>query len=270
MLCSVRSLIAAVVCSRTCWLRPQLASGVNLGLVVGLLMSAGCAVNPGLQHAGMQLGLASGSHTQSQARLKFPAQTPVLLRFANSTVPASWAEAAHAGVLMYFPRAQRQQSESAGLQWLVRWPELPLAPATPANPAIKEPNDIGRPGPKSQLGKVKHSLAQMGAAAGRWLRPGQWRRGAQEEEPETVSGRAMAAAPIGEPAARGIVLIVVSDQASGKILAQAEVKIHRSYLARLAHRGRKAQQDQQARRNQAAIGSAFADLAANLVASGHS
>ncbi len=238
----------------------------------------GCAVNPQLKQLGLNSGVLSGVQAASTARLKFPSRGTVLLRFTDTDVPAAWAEAAHAGVLMHFPLAQRQQAKPGGLQWLVRWPQLPAnsdvwdepaAVATKGSAAGQSAEAGANRGFRNRLGRLGQRVAKVGA---RWLQPSQWRRDSTNRVPMDQAGsNELGSQPLAPtPVAAGIVHVVVSDQISGQILAQAEVQIHRSMLAEYLASRRGESPERQARYNRQVIGAAFAQLASNIVASGRS
>lgn len=229
------------------------------------------------------LGLESGIKADSHTRLRFPAHTPVLIRFDSTQAPEAWAVAAHQGVAMHFPKAQRQQTLGHGLEWFVRWPyveprpekqprrltpevEVP-AKATLHLSAVVEPSEqhpVGTgawyslAGAKTRLTGAKRRLGNL---AERLPSPMFWRRDESEVE---------ASEPLPAPI-RGLAQVVVSDRNNGKVLALADVEIDQSMLLRLANKSRR-QMDANQRRasNERQIAKAFAALAASLVASGDS
>lgn len=248
-------------------------------VVVGLSSLNACMHQSPLVALGLEPGIKADSHT----RLRFPAHTPVLIRFDSTQAPEAWAAAAHQGVAMHFPKAQRQQTLGHGLEWFVRWPYVEPRPekqprqVTPpvevrarttlhlsaaVEPSEQHPVQTGA---WYTLASAKQRLTgakrQLGNLAERLPSPMFWRR----DESDVEAGE-----PLPERV-RGLAQVVVSDRNNGKVLALADVEIDQSMLWQLASKSR-GQVDASQRRasNERQIAQAFSALAASLVASGDS
>lgn len=250
-------------------------------LFVSLVCLGGCVQQSPMVALGLQPAIQAQSHT----RLRFPAHTPVLIRFDSSQAPEAWAVAAHQGVALHFPKAQRQQTASHGLEWFVRWPyvEPPtvhlakqVEPAQEAalGHSLTQAESMSMEGEQSagkwySLGGAKHRLVgvkrqlgqQLGKVTDRLPNPLFWRRGdAAAGESGSLPARV-----------RGLAQVVVSDRNNGKILALADVQIDQSILLRLASEPRdQINPAQRHASNERQIAKAFAALASSLVASGDS
>lgn len=247
-------------------------------VLVGLCLLNACIHQSPLVALGLESGIRADSHT----RLRFPAHTPVLIRFDSTQAPEAWAVAAHQGVAMHFPKAQRQQTLGHGLEWFVRWPyvepraqkepmqvkpevEVPVATihlSAAAEPverhSVKTDAWYSLAGAKNRLTGAKR---RFGKLAERLPSPLFWRRDESQIE---------ASEPLPAPV-RGLAQVVVSDRNNGKVLALADVEIDQSVLLRLANKSRgKLDASQRHANNERQIAKAFAALAASLVASGDS
>lgn len=262
---------AQILGRRRCWRYPRFAV-----LLVSLVMLNACMQQSPLVALGIQPGIQADSHT----RLRFPAHTPVLIRFDATQAPEAWAVAAHQGVARYFPKAQRQQTPSHGLEWFVRWPyvEPPKPLASPqansqlavesSRPTLSQsvdPTEAPQSATWYSLNRTKQRLSgakrRLGGLTERLPSPMFWRR----DKSEGAAGEPLPAR------VRGLAQVVVSDRNNGKILALADVQIDQSILVRLATEPRDQINPSQRRAsNERQIAKAFAALAASLVASGDS
>jgi hypothetical protein len=235
-------------------------------LLVSLVLLNACMQQSPLIALGLQSGIKADSHT----RLRFPAHTPVLIRFDATQAPEAWAVAAHQGVALHFPKAQRQQTPSHGLEWFIRWPYVEPPQQAPQNSKSRpsEPPNSQLSAESSawySLNRTKQRLTGAKQRVGElteWLpSPLFWRR----DKSERGGGEPLPAH------VRGLAQVVVSDRNNGKILALADVQIDQSILVRLASAPRDQINPSQRRTsNERQIAKAFAALAASLVASGDS
>ncbi len=262
-------------------MRPMLgwrATHRSVFVLLGLCLLNACMHQSPLVALGVESGIKANSHT----RLRFPAHTPVLIRFDSTQAPEAWAVAAHQGVAMHFPKAQRQQALSHGLEWFVRWPYVEPPPnrepvlVTPTvqetaatlhlsagvESAEQHPVQTGvwysLAGAKARLTGAKRRLGNL---AERLPSPLFWRRDKlQVDTSEPLP-----------PTVRGLAQVVVSDRNNGKVLALADVEIDRSMLLQLLSKSRQRVDASQRRAsNERQIAKAFSALAASLVASGDS